>query len=430
MEKELTILKNLSGNFYGIFVNIFNQILLIPYYIKFWGVDMYSDWIALTAISNFFTMSDIGLNTVTNNQYSIAFNNGKFYECKALLANNALLIIVVFVGTIILVLPCCLSGLAQSVLSLRVIPYNKGFLVVSALVFKIFLSMQIGVCSSIYRAVSKAYIPFYLKNTSSLIESIIILVCVILKCDVVLIAALFCIPNIILLIYMLIDTKINYNEVINFRYIDLKVFKEILKPSIAFMSFPLGYAVIMQGFTLIVNKYFGASDVVLYNTTRTMCNFIKVIPNAIKNAVWPEFTIAFAKSDFDKMILLHKKTLIVTSVIITCIAFVFCSFGDYIYKIWLGDSVNFSLILMVTYMISIIFNTLWETSGMTLMATNQHSKMGTTFLVLSVFSFLGALGCSKVGCSLFVIVIMVLFVDVIMSLYVLRRSRSLLFRMS
>ena len=61
------ILKNIAGNFYGVGVNLFSQIILVPFFINYWGIELYADWIALTAISSFFSMSDIGLNIVTSN---------------------------------------------------------------------------------------------------------------------------------------------------------------------------------------------------------------------------------------------------------------------------------------------------------------------------------------------------------------------------
>ena len=90
------VLKNILGNFYGIGVNLFSQIVLVPFFISYWGIELYGDWIALTAVSSFFSMSDIGLNTVTANAYSIAYNRGNTKECDSLLANNVILILLMW----------------------------------------------------------------------------------------------------------------------------------------------------------------------------------------------------------------------------------------------------------------------------------------------------------------------------------------------
>jgi ABC-type nitrate/sulfonate/bicarbonate transport system permease component len=48
-------------------VNFLNQIAMVPLFISLWGVDKYADWILITALSSFFTITNMGLNHATNN---------------------------------------------------------------------------------------------------------------------------------------------------------------------------------------------------------------------------------------------------------------------------------------------------------------------------------------------------------------------------
>ena len=67
-----TISKNLIANIFGVGIQLINQVILIPLYLIYWPIDLYSDWIVITALSAFFSMSDMGLNSVTQNQFSIS----------------------------------------------------------------------------------------------------------------------------------------------------------------------------------------------------------------------------------------------------------------------------------------------------------------------------------------------------------------------
>ena len=40
---------------------------------KYWGIELYGEWIVLNALTAYFAMSDIGLNTVTTNEFSINY---------------------------------------------------------------------------------------------------------------------------------------------------------------------------------------------------------------------------------------------------------------------------------------------------------------------------------------------------------------------
>lgn len=61
------------------------------------------------------------------------------------------------------------------------------------------------------------------------------------------------------------------------------------------MSFPISNAIIYQGFTFLVNKYFGAASMVEYNTIRTLTSFVKKVVSMIQTSVWPEYSLAYGK---------------------------------------------------------------------------------------------------------------------------------------
>lgn len=424
---EKVILKNIAGNFYGVGVNLFSQIVLVPFFITYWGIELYADWIALTAISSFFSMSDIGLNTVTANQYSICYNNGNKKECDSLLANNIILILSIWAVCLAIGAIAFKIIDVKNAMNLHIVSSQTGGTVLFLLVSKIFISMLSSVYTAIYRAKSMAYKTFFISNTSRLLDALILLLGILLNLDVVLIAFLYCIPSILQFFYYAIDSSLRYNSKIHFKAFDFKLFKKILIPSVSFMSFPLGYAIIMQGFTLIVNKFFGAESVVLYNTTRTICNFLKVVPNAIKNATWPEFTIAFAKGNTHRMVNLYKKTIILSLSFVILAAIILLTFGNVIYQIWTKNAVEFNFLLMLTYMTSIFFNSVWETSGMALMATNRHTRLGILFVCLSGLSFLLAISIAPHINSLIPIVFCILLTDMLLSIYTLRKSKRLIY---
>ena len=389
-------------------------------------MDLYADWIALTAISSFFSMSDIGLNTVTANQYSICYNNGNEKKCNSLLANNIILILSIWVLCLVIGSIAFKIIDVKNVMNLHIVSSQTGGIALFLLISKIFISMLSSVYTAIYRAKSMAYKTFFISNTSRLLDALILLLGILLNIDIELIAFLYCAPSVLQFFYYVIDSRLRYNKRIYFKAFDFHLFKEVLIPSVSFMSFPLGYAIIMQGFTLIVNKFFGAESVVLYNTTRTVCNFLKVIPNAIKNAAWPEFTIAFAKGNSLRMVNLYKKTIILSLSFVIFAVIILLTFGDVVYRIWTKNTVEFNFLLMLAYMASIFFNSVWETSGMALMATNRHTRLGILFVCLSGLSFLLAINMAPYISSLIPIVFCVLLVDISLSIYALKKSKNLI----
>ena len=165
-----SIFKNLIASWFGIAVNLFTQIVLVPFFLKQWGIDKYGDWIILTSVSNLFLMSDVGLNTVMSNQFSIKMSEGNERECNSLLMDNFLLLLIVsflgILGTFVFVDICDLKTL----LNLSVIRSSTANIIFVLLVIQIFFSMFSGVLNAIYRAKSLAYRYMYIDNIVRLIE--------------------------------------------------------------------------------------------------------------------------------------------------------------------------------------------------------------------------------------------------------------------
>lgn len=92
MNFKTPIRKNFLASGFGFSVQLCNQILIVPFFLTLWGVEEYGDWILLTAIANIFGMTDAGLNSVTQNRFSIDYAQKKYETCRSLLTNNLLLI--------------------------------------------------------------------------------------------------------------------------------------------------------------------------------------------------------------------------------------------------------------------------------------------------------------------------------------------------
>ena len=90
------IYKNLGANSLSVIINIILQVVAVPVFIKYWGVNLYGEWLVLTAFTAYFSMTDIGLNTVTANDFSINYVQGKHNKCNILLNNNFFFIVTVF----------------------------------------------------------------------------------------------------------------------------------------------------------------------------------------------------------------------------------------------------------------------------------------------------------------------------------------------
>ena len=379
--------KNVYANFYGIGVQLLNQIVLVPLYLVFWGINLYGDWIVIYAIAAFFSMSDIGLNTVSCNKFVISYQKNNTIECNSIINNNYLFLIII--STVILA--GCFFYIFNfditTSLGLRYLNRTEANFVFIFTVINVLIGILQSVVDSIYRAISKNHFMVFITNTSKLLEFLIIFGFLIFGFPITLMVVLLIVPNSLMLIYKLISTRKHFKFSLGIKFINIKLLKEMTYPALAYMSFPAGNNVILQGFTLIVNRFFGAELLVLFNTTRTLCNFTKAILLTIQQSVWPEFSIAYGKKDTVRMRVLHQKAFAISNFGAIIISIFLLLFGNIIYTAWIHGSIPFSYTMMMSFLIVLFFENMWTTSSVTLMAINKHVMIGTIYVFLSLLVF-------------------------------------------
>lgn len=420
------IRKNIVANLFGIGVNLLNQIVLVPFYIIYWGNDLYSDWIVISALTAFFGMSDIGLNSVIQNRFSIKYAQNEMQECNSLLANN--FAVVGFIGTVCLLLSIgylSIFDISQHI-GLTTLSRLDGSIIFVMLLCQVFIQMFSGIENAIYRANHKANIAVFYDQLARLSIVIITFVCLLSDVPLTVMSVLICVPNLLLLFIKHINARRLYHFRFSVRLLNKSLFQEVMRPSVMFLSFPLANAIILQGFTLVINKYFNADAVVLYNTTRTMCNFIKSFLNTIFFSVWPEFSIAYGEKNVEKMkVLTHKavKSSISIAVLI-CVGLLL--FGPFIYKIWTQGHIAFNYALMIAFIIELMCNMLWNIKSVALVSTNNHSKLGLLFVAGAIVSLLVSLPIANILHSMPAITYALLIMDIPLIVYVNYKVKSLL----
>lgn len=376
--------KNIIANYYQVGVVFFNQILLVPLYIIYWGTEIYSDWIVLTAVSSFFTMSDLGLNSVTRNRVCMKWAGGDREECRSLLVNNYILIL--GMGAVILLLS--LGGVFlfdfDKLLGLHVIDKSTASAVFVLLIVQIFLNMASTIMDSVYSANSVHSKGVYINNTARLINALIILTGIVCGLSLPMIVLLGLLPYMISLIYKQIDIAKRYDFKISLSDYNKPLLKSVIAPSIAFMSFPAGNYLIYQGFTLVVNKYFGANTLVLFNTTRTLVNFVRTMVDSITQGVKPELSVAWGKGDRQRVKSLHYRSLGASVLFASLLCVMLLIFGSFIYQIWTNGEIVFSYTLMLSFFVVVICNSFWNANSTILIAINKHSKIGVIYMVSAI----------------------------------------------
>ena len=385
-----SIRNNIGANSLTVLINILFQLISIPILLTNWGVELYGDWLILISLTSYFAMSDVGLNTVTTNEFCISYAKKQINRCNTLFNNNLFFIVAVFI-VVFSILSLFLSFInLSSLFELESISEAASETILICLVIQIFISMLSLLYDSIYRATDRNASGLMINNYVKVLENIVLITGVLLNLNLPLIVVIYIIPRPLGLIYKSIKTKCYFPLSLSLKYFDFKEFKKIIIPAISFLSFPVGNSLVSQGFILIVKFLLGNTSVVVYNTTRTLINFIKVGLSLINNSVTPEFSLAYGRKDYGVMKKLHRYSVsmaLYISVFSSCFMLIF---GRLIYTFWTNYKIEFNVTLFTCFLITLILNSFWYTSGAVLSSTNNHKRFSFYYLISTIVAlFLG-----------------------------------------
>lgn len=285
--------------------------------------------------------------------------------------------------------------------------------------------MEGSVFDSIYRANSQLYKATSITQINILLNTIITIICLFVFDSMVHVALSILIIDIMVLIVRIKKTREIFQYSFHLNSINGRLFKRLLLPSLSFMCFPLSNAIIYQGFTLLVNRFFGAEAMVAYNTIRTLTSFVKRVISMIQSSVWPEYSIAYGRKDVKRMRELHRKAFSLSfPLTIICCVFIM-TLGEYVYEVWTAGKIIFDYSLSFAFCLLLIARNIWATSNVALVATNKHVRFSIYYLLGAIFSLIIAVSVVQMFNFLEIFVYSQLVIDIILCGYVLRQAMLL-----
>jgi O-antigen/teichoic acid export membrane protein len=160
----------------------------------------------------------------------------------------------------------------------------------------------------------------------------------------------------------------------------LQTFRELLPFGVAFMAFPIGNAVSLQGFTIVVGATLGAPAVVVFSTTRTITRVALQAMGSINNAIWPELSRAVGNGHLDEARAILRRSVQLALGASLSLVVMMAVFGVDIIRWWTRKAVDPPFLLLLILLLVIVANSMWYTLSSVLTATNRHKRLAVVYL--------------------------------------------------
>jgi O-antigen/teichoic acid export membrane protein len=411
-----------ASNWFGKLASTIIQLIQVPVFFHFWATTVYGDWLIVTAIPTQLSFSTIGFGNVASNEMTMLVAGGDREGALRVFQSCWWLISIVCVVVGLLLVPVLYFVPVASVLPIRAISQSDAKWIIFYLGISVLLSQLEQLMGAAYTCVARYPYGAFVKNLITLLAFAATMVPVILGYGPRTAAMIYAIANILGTFVFGLFMRHDMPWVkFGWKYASFSEIRRLAPPAFAFMGFPIGIALNLQGTLIAVGYALGPIPVAIFASARTVSRVALQMVQLVNNTVWPELSLAYGAKNWDLLRTLHRRACQMALIIAVVIVLGMMTFGPWFLTHWTGHHVPPSRGLLAILLLGVVIYALWSTSSTLATATNLHQRLAVWYIagtgVTVVFSYLLARRYGLYGAAGSLIVS-----EVIMNIYVLPAS--------
>ena len=382
MSVKQRVLHALAANAFGQVVTVLSQLLLTPLFFRYWGAGLYGEWLLLSSIPSYLTMADLGIGSAAGNEMTMRAGGADYMGAQQTF--RGALWVASMAGALALGLGLLLAMLASQLHMPRteLLQAGDASSILLMLSCSVALGFWGGVVSAGFRAAGRNALGISLANGARLLEALGMASALLLDQGALALCGLaLAIKAVTLAIQYFTLRRLCTWLVYPKAPADRTLARRLIAPSLAFVAFPLGNALALQGPILIIGHVLGAPAVAMFSTMRTLARLPIQIANAFNSSVWPEMSRAHGAGDAQLLRRLHRSTWCLTLVPVVVCGFGLAYLGEWIAHYWLGSGAGYKPLVLNALVLITVLSAIWNASSVVLSATNTHAGLSVRYVL-------------------------------------------------
>jgi O-antigen/teichoic acid export membrane protein len=398
MSSRHRIVTALAANGFGQAVTLGSQLVLTPLFFTQWGASLYGAWLLLSTLPAYLAMADLGFGSAAANDMAMQAGAGQAAQARQTF-KGALRLALMAAGVTLLVAAVAAGALWQwPQPELALIPPQQAALALLLLGLSASLGFVGGVVQAGFRCGGFNGLGTLWSNLARLAEAVLTALVLINGQQALALSLAMAATKALML-------AVQWQRL---QHACPWLFepsppppphwwRPLWRPALAFMAFPLGNAMALQGPLLIVGATLGPSAVALFAAMRTLARLPNQITNVLNNAISPEISLAHGRQDLPHLRQLHRGSWAATVLLSGLSCSAIALLGAWVSEHWLGKHHHNALVLGGLLAVSFV-SAVWNASSIVLTAVNAHARLGAVYLVTNALCLaLAALGAQQAG---------------------------------
>jgi O-antigen/teichoic acid export membrane protein len=424
------ILKGSGAQGIGFVARIAEQLLMIPILLSAWSVQLYGEWLLISAVPVYLSLSDMGFVTSGSNeltkraQSGITPNVRRFYQDYVSVFAQWSFLIFVVVALITMAMPF------EQVFNLTVMSASTAQLAFISLIAGALLSQNALTLIAGLRAKHAFHVGVFIRALTS-ISSLLLVSCMVFFFDAGPLSMAIGMVALRILEFFglgLILKAKDFSPGWRFLRKPNEPMLPLLKTGLEYMLMPASQAIVIQGMVILIGASLGAAAVALYATHRTLARMTAQVVQLGVAPLRAELGLLHGEENktIVKQLMVRGASLTLWASILAAVSLMVI--GKPVFEAWTNDSLEFDRRLFAFLLAATVFEGLWRVAATLRLGTNQHRPLARGYFVLScsgmiiAYLFVSILGILGSGLSLWLIDISMLVLVVILNQKLINQS--------
>ncbi len=376
--------RGVAAQFYGQAVTIGTQLVVLPLMLWLWGIERYGGWLIISALPTYLAMGDLGFAQIAGNDMTMRVAKGD--AAGAVMVNQTAWL---FVGGV------CILLLIVSALFVALVPIASIFAITGAdapdVALATFLLAAIAIASLAFavlggamRAVGHYWFCVATGATAQLIGAILLVLAALAGFGFVSVATVTLVGHVgVLLVASMVFCRVYPQFMPHIGKADLGYLRDMLKPSLAYMSYLASQAISIQGMSLVIGAVLGPPAVVVLNAIRTLTRLGRLAAALLIHALEPIFAQLVAQGEAKRAQRVFRDLLLAAA---SGTAIYVCGMillGEPFLAWWTHGAVVGETALFRLMIFAVVCEVFWFALQTPFVSTNRHGVFAPWFLGLS-----------------------------------------------
>jgi O-antigen/teichoic acid export membrane protein len=358
------------------------QLVQVPVFLHFWAVPVYGEWMILNSIPAYLAFSNIGFGSVAGNEMTMLVagedRDGAlrvFQSCWWFIALICTAVIALFSVTLYFI-P------AARLLKIHNISRYDAKWIIFYLGVAVMLGQFEQLLQSAYRCIGRYPFGSFIKSIMSLSAFGCMILSVAFGAGPRITALVFASANVAGTTFLcfMVRRDIPWIE-FGWKHARVAEIRALARPAIAFMGFPIGNALNLQGTLLAVGYALGPTAVVVFGTARTVSRVALQMVSMVNTTFEPEMSIAYGAKNLPLVRSLLRRACQLALIVAVVIVLAMMTVGPWFLHHWTGGHVPPSRTLLDILLLVVVLYALWSTSSVLMTSTNQHQRLATYYVL-------------------------------------------------